>query len=440
MSDCKLTAGCAERDITPRNSQFLYGYPYVERMSTGAHDPLTSSALYVSDGRQQALFISNEIIYLTKASVARIREGIAARAEIPSSNIFVATTHTHSGPVTVEIVMSRNDSVVKPVDPEYLQYVENSAIEAGCNAIASAVPAEAAFAVADATGVGTNRHDPAGPRDMDVPVMVVRNRATKQYLGCMLVCSMHPTVLHEDSKLCSGDFPHFTRARLQSELLGSGCPVVYFTGTAGDQSPRHVTRANTFAEAQRLGEIVADSVISHLKEINFSDEVPVKTEHTLLELPKRIFPSVEDAARHRHEAKSYFEKIKTDGSASPQQIRTAEVDWFGSEEALLLATLAEKDELGAVYQTCLPAEINVIKVGDWSFVGWPGEVFAEFGLTLKGNHRNVSLITYANGELQGYVVTKEAHEKGFYEAGNSFFDISAGYLMLEATDKILNRI
>ena len=73
-------------------------------------------------------------------------------------------------------------------------------------------------------------------------------------------------------------------------------------------------------------------------------------------------------------------------------------------------------------------------------MGWPGEVFAEFGLTLKGNHRNVSLITYANGELQGYVVTKEAHEKGFYEAGNSFFDISAGYLMLEATDKILNRI
>ena len=37
-------------DITPRNSTFLYGYPHVSRLSTGVHDPLLSSSLYLDDG------------------------------------------------------------------------------------------------------------------------------------------------------------------------------------------------------------------------------------------------------------------------------------------------------------------------------------------------------------------------------------------------------
>ena len=64
---------------------------------------------------------------------------------------------------------------------------------------------------------------------------------------------MHPTVLHEDSTLVSGDFPAMTRQYLQEHVLGADCPVLYHTGPSGNQSPRHVTRANTFDEAERLG-------------------------------------------------------------------------------------------------------------------------------------------------------------------------------------------
>ena len=61
----------------------------------------------------------------------------------------------------------------------------------------------------------------------------------------------------------------------------------------------------------------------------------------------------------------------------------------------------------------------------------------EFGLALKSEFKNVSLIGYANGDLQGYVVTREAVEKRYYESGNSFFDISAGYTMLDETRKLI---
>ncbi len=69
----------------------------------------------------------------------------------------------------------------------------------------------------------------------------------------MLVCCMHPTVLHEDSKLISRDFPGMAREYLKKNVFGEDCVIVHHTGPEGNQSPRHVTKANTFEEAQRFG-------------------------------------------------------------------------------------------------------------------------------------------------------------------------------------------
>jgi len=292
----------------------------------------------------------------------------------------------------------------------------------------------------DATGLGTNRHDPAGPKDMQVPTMLVRG-TDKKYICAMMVVCMHPTVLHEDSTLCSADFPHYTRELLRKELLGEGCPVAYFTGTSGDQSPRHVTHGNNFSEAQRLGEIVAASVIAKASEgLVFQRGLDIAVASRNLELPRRNMPSVEWAVANRDRAKAHFEELKADPTADKRETRTAEVDWFGSEEALLLATLGANNELEDVYASCLPAEIQVVKVGEFRWAAWPGEVFVEFGLELKKAFKNVSLIGYANGDLQGYVVTREAVEKRYYESGNSFFDVSAGYLMLEETKNLIARL
>ena len=45
----QLEAGAAAVDITPKKSLFIYGYPHVERMSEGAHDPLFASAVLISN-------------------------------------------------------------------------------------------------------------------------------------------------------------------------------------------------------------------------------------------------------------------------------------------------------------------------------------------------------------------------------------------------------
>lgn len=438
MPSICLKAGASSCDITPPDSHFLFGYPYVERMSTGTHDPLLSSALYLSDGATEVLFISNDVIYVSKESVARIRKVISQKTGIHEQHVLIAATHTHSGPVTVDVAISAHDPVVPRADRKYLQYMEERTTAAALDACGKAEPVEISFVRGDATGIGSNRHNPAMAKDMDVPVMVVRN-LKKEFIGSLLVCSMHPTVLHEDSTLYSSDFPHYVRETLRQEFLGEKCTVVYFTGTAGDQSPRHVTKANTFEEARRIGKIVASSVIEKLSApFSYSSCVPVYAARELVDLPKRQFPEVEWALQNRDRTKKRYESLRKNSDIS-QEIRTAEVDWFGSEELLYLSGLAQSGSMDSVYESCQPAEIMMIRVGEWAFISWPGEIFAEYGLNLKDQFDTVALITCANGELQGYIPTEEAFEKGFYEAGNSLFDSGAGIIMSEKSISLLNK-
>ncbi|MCE4565051.1 hypothetical protein INQ51_12085 [Maribellus sp. CM-23] len=432
-----LLAGAAVMDITPQDSQFLFGYPFVERISEGVHDPLLCSAMYLENKGEQAMLVSNDVIYVSKASVARIRREISEKTGIPGISIMISATHTHSGPVTVDCLNSSNDPVVPKADTEYVCYMENKIIQTACSAFYNAEPAKAGFLLADSTGIGTNRHDPSGPVDLNIPVMLVKNE-NNEYIAGMLVCNMHPTILHEDSKLYSGDYPAFTREVLQEKYLRNECPVLYFTGAAGDQSPRHVTKENTFEEARRIGRILADAIGAKMEEgVEFSSDVPVKCLQKSVDLPRRRFPKVEWAESHQQKSRERFDFLKKT-SDNVQEIRTAEVDWFGAEELLHLSRLNAKGELEEVYKTCLPAEIQVINIGPWNFAAWPGEIFIEYAFALKTKSENTFLITLSNGELQGYIATEEAEIKGFYEASNSIFHYASGKILVDETVRLIN--
>ena len=78
-----------------------------------------------------------------------------------------------------------------------------------------------------------------------------------------------------------------------------------------------------------------------------------------------------------------------------------------------------------------------MKIGPWSFVAWPGEMFIEYGLSIRGAFKDTFVINLANGELQGYIVTKEAAEEGGYEASNGLFSHNSGSIILEKTRELM---
>jgi hypothetical protein len=87
----------------------------------------------------------------------------------------------------------------------------------------------------------------------------------------------------------------------------------------------------------------------------------------------------------------------------------------------------------------MPAEIQAVRVGPWQLVAWPGEVFAEFALKVRRLYSNAYIITLANGELQGYLVTDDAARNQTYEAANAVFaSPAAGNALVAATLELLH--
>ncbi len=431
-----LKAGASQVDISPADRQFLFGYPHVPRWSEGIHDPLYSSALCLSDGRTVVLFIGNDIIFVPRAVVLEARRMLEEQTGVPGDHILVSATHTHSGPVTVAYASNADDPVVPPPDPAYLDRLRDGIVRAGVEAWQRLEEAEVALAVGDSTGVGTNRRHPDGPALHEMPIVAVRSRAAKRPIGLMVVCSMHPTVLHEDSKLVSADFPGFARRDLQ-RVFG-GCPVVHHTGPSGNQSPRYVTKGNTFEEAERLGRVVANAVQKALASASYSPATSLGAAQEMVGAVSRRLPSLEEAERRLAEAAARLDAMRRGGDA--RQARTAEVDWFGAQETVTLARQEQDGRLAALRAACDPVEAQVLRAGRFFFAGWPAEVFVEYGLDLKARCPGAYIISLANGELQGYLVTPEAAQEGGYEASNALFAPETAARLLEATVRLIGQL
>ena len=433
----ELLAGAASVDITPEASLHLFGYPHTARNSTGVHDPLLSSALYLRAGDERQLYIGNDVIFVPKDLASRARARLSASTGVPESAICLTATHTHSGPVTVAYASNVDDRTVPLPDPAFLQQLEDGIVAAGELAAAVAVPAEMAFAVADGSCVGGNRRHPDGPSIPEVPAWFLRHVESQDPIALMLIVSMHPTVLHEDSTLYSGDFPGLARKHLQEAWLGTNVPVIYHTGACGNQSPRHVVRGNTFEEAGRLGGALADSVIVSMASPKFTARVALGHGATSARLPLRSFPNEAQAAAALDTAQARFAALKKSKPGSPET-RTAEVDLFGAQETLTLAKAAKKGTINAAAETCMPAEVQCFHLDGQRIAAFPGEIFVEFILDLQAEFPKLHAITMANGELQGYLVTEEAVREGGYEANNALFKSpGAANILMDLAAEIL---
>ncbi|MEX0776845.1 MAG: neutral/alkaline non-lysosomal ceramidase N-terminal domain-containing protein [Phycisphaeraceae bacterium] len=433
--------GAAETDITPAHSQYLFGYPHVARYSTGVHDPLLASAMYIGDGELHgALFVACDIIWVPQEVAQRARQRIAQATQVPVESIMVSATHTHSGPITASMISNADDPHVPPPDPAVLTQLEEGIVSAAAKAWRTAAPATLAYACVDGSALGTNRRDPAGASIPAVPMLVARDAHSHAPLAVMVVVSMHPTVLHEDWTHVSGDFPGLARRWLQANVVGQRCPLVYHMGAAGNQSPRHVVKANTIAEAERLGQILGRAIAAGIQQAQPVTPVSIEAATVQVDLPVRQFPSVQEASARLDQVKAHLKHLQ-ETSSDRAHIRTAECDWFGAQETLTLARASANGMVDQAARSCMPALVQVIRIGEHLFVGWPGEIFVEFAQAVMQRHPTVHIITLANGRLEGYLVTAEAVAEGGYEASNAIFaSPQSGQRLVDATLHLIDRL
>jgi neutral ceramidase len=410
-----LQAGVAVRDISPRKPMFLVGYPHEPRISIGIHDPLLASALYLANGETALLLISVDVLFISRESIETCRTAIARACGMTASNILISATHTHSAPVTATMLAWRDDPVMPAPDAEYMVLFHAGIVQAAMAACQAARPAQLAVTTAQIEGVGCNRLAPDGPFDSEADLLAVRLEG--KLLALALVYGMHPTVLHEDSRWVSSDFPHYARVQLNEAF--PGLTTVYHNAPCGNLSPRYHVHSQTFAEAERLGRKLGASVaaaLGWLRDEDFQADIPLAALQGYAELVPNHFSTVDDAQRALRAAQEHFEQLKREG-APHGPLRTAECVIFGCEEGLTLARAQAVGETTRLQERCRKAEVQAFRIGDTCVVGLSGEQFVEYGLQLKrAAPARTFVVSLANGELQGYVVTPEARNQVSYEA------------------------
>ena len=87
----------------------------------------------------------------------------------------------------------------------------------------------------------------------------------------------------------------------------------------------------------------------------------------------------------------------------------------------------------------IPAEVQVLRVGEVAIVGFPSEMFVEWAMQLREDAplRYTFPIDLANGSV-GYIPTRQAFENGGYEPVSSVFTPDVGDVLVGAAHKLLN--
>jgi len=95
-----LKAGAAQLDVTPGLGAHLLGY-FTDRRATEIHDPLNAKAISITNGDTTLGFVICDVIVVPGAVADAAKAIIQDRIGVPSENVLIAGTHTHTGPAII---------------------------------------------------------------------------------------------------------------------------------------------------------------------------------------------------------------------------------------------------------------------------------------------------------------------------------------------------
>lgn len=91
-------AGFARVEITPKVPAYLAGYAMRNKPSEAVHDPLFLRTVVIDDGDTQIAIVSNDLCLIDNDLINELQKMISDVGFSPE-HLFIAATHTHSGPV-----------------------------------------------------------------------------------------------------------------------------------------------------------------------------------------------------------------------------------------------------------------------------------------------------------------------------------------------------
>jgi len=425
-----INAGTGIRVVTPPVGTSLSGY-FHDRVSTAVHDDLLAKALVLDDGKTRLAVVVCDVLRIQREDVLKAREIASAETGIPPKSIFIACTHTHTGP---ELNPHRP---LVPVNEAYLAEFPGMIADAVIQAASNVKPATLRVGEEYEDGVAFNRRfrmkdgsvkfnpgklnpeiiAPDGPIDPQVNVLRVDDEAGAPL--CILVnYSLHPDVMtgNEISADWPGEMP-----RIVSSLYESKPLVIFMQGTCGNinhidvSTPRHQSGPD---EVKRISRVLGGKVLA-------ASELSKPMESEAL----GVASSVMDIKYHPMTDTLRARAAEVLKSNNPDEKELAQAQWI------------QRYDLDG---KAADVEVQAIRVGDAALVGIPGEYFVEYGLSIKewSPFEQTFVGELANGSF-GYIPTSDAFYPGTYETLpilSAVLEPSAGVRIANEAGVLLRRL
>jgi hypothetical protein len=417
--------------------------------SIGLLDPLEATLVRLRDprpGGRSVTWVALDTLAVDAALARSIADAVAAASDVPPDDVVVCASHTHAGPSGW--LRGIPFAAPEPGDPDMRAELVRRIGTAARGLARDEIPVRTALAVGDATGIGTNRTDPATPNDRSLGVLtMIDDRGA--VVGLLVDHASHPTVLGHDNRQWSADWPGAGRRTLAHSLRGQtpfatngaerprptavGTPIVAFLqGAAGDVSPRFVRRGQSPAEVDRIGGLFAAQALAAVLASERSEvaEPTVVVRRRSVPIPTRAFPGPAILAQRVELAEQEWRATLADeGEGTPAE-RIARTRHEG---ALIAAALAK-----AGLPPTVELPISVVVVGAAAWLHLPVELFSSYAAEIhaKSPFRQTRVIGYADGYC-GYVADADAHERQTYEASSSPFDPAGSRTLVDAAIDLL---
>lgn len=435
-----LRAGTFAQIINPPVGTSLSGY-FHDRISTGVHDDLLAKALVLDDGTTQLAICVCDVLRVQRPQILKAREIASKATGIPAGNIFVASTHTHTGP---ELNVHRQ---LVPVNDKYLAEIPQMIADAVIQAYSNLKPAALRLGEEYEDRIAFNRRfrmkdgsvkfnpgklnpdiiAPDGPIDPQINVLRVDDEggapssaeASEGKPICILVnYALHPDVMTGNE--ISADWPG-EMSRMVSSLYESAPLVIFMQGTCGNINHIDVTTdryQSGWAEVTRISRVMAGKVLAASELSRPMESEALGVASSVMDI--KYHPMTDTLRAHAAEA------LK---SKDPDEKELAQAQWI------------QRYDLDG--QTA-DVEVQAMRIGDAGLVGVPGEYFVEYGLSIKewSPFDQTFVGELANGS-HGYIPTSDAFYPGTYETLpilSAQLETSAGVRIANEAGQLLRKL
>lgn len=439
-----LQVGTAVVDITPPVGSRMSGYFY-ERLSTGTHDPLVAKALLLEQGDVRAAWVFCDLVGVPSSVTGPARTQAAEATGIPRECIFIAATHTHTGPLYFGPLRNyfHEQAVAKEgADPhettDYPAELTEKLVAAIKSAASNAAPVDLYAGTTTQEGLAFNRRyvlrngtvatnpgklnpnivRPAGPIDPEVGLLQFR-RDGKPTAGLTVFA------LHSDTTggtEFAADYQFYLQRDL-TQALGRDYLSLFGIGTCGDVNHldlSHDRPQKSPVESERIGSTLATSVAKALPELPRVERPTLAAESKSVSVP--------------------LQKYATDEISKAR----ADLAKVGKREMPVLEQVAAVKIVGvADYGVeAAPMEVQTFRLSNsLALVALPGELFVELGLAIKQRSPfATTLVVELSNEYPGYIPTRRGFAEGGYEPTNSKIAPGGGEMLVDAAVELLRTL